>query len=239
MTASVLLLIVFGFLIICTWNGYRKGLLKIALSMVAMIATIFVGIWINPYVSKVLKEHTTMYETLQEHSEKILDGVIGEKFKNGITSRTEQISTIENLNLPEAIKKVLIENNNSEVYQLLSVDNFEEYISNYLAGVMLNAIAFVGSFLIVGFLIKVIFVMADIVGRIPGIRGLNKLAGGIIGFLQGILIIWILCLIITAFTGTSWGEGILAEIQKSQILSFIYNNNYLMKGISDILKMLQ
>ncbi len=239
MTVSILLLIVLGLLALCTWNGYRKGFLKIVLSMVAMVATVIIGIWINPYVSQFLKERTTMYETLQKHSERILDEMIGEELKNGITSRTEQMNMIENLNLPESIKKILIENNNNGAYQLLSVDNFEGYISNYLAGVMLNSIAFVGSFLIVGFLIKIVFVMADIVGRIPGIKGLNKMIGGVIGFLQGILILWILCLIVTAFIGTSWGKDIMGEIQKSQILSFIYDHNYLLKGMSDILKLFQ
>ena len=65
------------------------------------------------------------------------------KHKNGITSRTEQMNIIENLNLPKSIKKILIENNNNGAYQLLSVDNFEGYISNYLAGVMLNSVVII------------------------------------------------------------------------------------------------
>lgn len=40
---------------------------------------------------------------------------------------------IEKLNLPQSMKDALIENNNSEVYQLLGVDHFIEYVSTYLA----------------------------------------------------------------------------------------------------------
>ena len=67
---------------------------------------------------------------------------------------------------------------------------------------------------------------------------MNKTAGMLFGFLQGIIIIWIACLVVTAFGATKTGQQILALIQDSVILSFIYNNNCLMLLVGNILKLL-
>ena len=53
-TGKLLLIAVVAFLALCTLNGYRKGFLKIALSMAAMIATIIIVGILNPYVSRFL-----------------------------------------------------------------------------------------------------------------------------------------------------------------------------------------
>ena len=43
-----------------------------------------------------------------------------------------QIVAIEGADLPDVFKNLLLENNNSEVYQKLGVTTFAEYVSNIL-----------------------------------------------------------------------------------------------------------
>lgn len=43
-----------------------------------------------------------------------------------------QIVAIEGADLPDVFKNLLLENNNSEVYQKLGVTTFAEYVSKYL-----------------------------------------------------------------------------------------------------------
>lgn len=238
MTIEIILpLAVILFLILSTWNGYRKGFLKIALSMIAMIAAIILGSIINPYVSRFLAERTSLYETLEESTSSFIEDIKIKELEE-ISTRTDEIMAIDLLKLPKSIRDSLVENNNNQVYNALGINTFEQYLSAYLAGMILNCISFMISFVLIGFTIRVIFVMADIIGRIPGIKGINKLAGLAVGFLQGIIIIWILCLLVTAFAGTSYGQELLALIQKSPVLSFIYNNNYLMRWVSDFIEVL-
>lgn len=237
-TDNILLIIVLIFIGLCVWNGYKKGFLKIALSMAAMVATIiFVGI-VNPYVSKFLMVNTSLYTVLEESTSGFIDEMLENQVKQGLITRTDEVFAIDHLALPKSIRETLIENNHSDFYEMLGVNDFKAYLSSYLACMILNAISFIGTFLIAGFIIRIIFVMADIIGRIPGIKGVNKLAGLAVGFLESIVILWICCLVITAFAGTQWGRNILAMIQDSVILSFIYNNNLLMVWVTDLIKML-
>lgn len=237
-TANILLIGVIVFMVFCIFNGYRKGFLKIALSMAAMVGTIIIVGILNPYVSRFLLDNTGLYETLKESTAEFVDDIFETEINTVINTRTDEVFAIDHLTLPKSIREKLIEDNNSVVYEALGVDNFKEYISSYLACMILNAIAFIGTLLIAGFLVKAVFVMADIIERVPGIKGMNKAAGMLFGFLQGIIIIWIACLVVTAFGATKTGQQILAMIQDSVVLSFIYNNNCLMLLVGNILKLL-
>lgn len=237
-TTNMLLIGVVAFMALCIFNGYRKGFLKIALSMAALVGTIIIVSILNPYVSKFLMDNTGLYEVLHESTSEFVTDIFETQIDTAINTRTDEVFAIDHLTLPKAIREKLIEDNNSVVYDALGVSEFEEYISGYLACMILNTISFIGTLLIAGFIVKVVFVMADIIEKVPGIKGMNKFAGMLLGFLQGIVIIWIACLVVTAFGATKTGQQILAMIQGSVLLSFIYNNNCLLLLVGNILKIL-
>lgn len=237
-TTNMLLIGVAAFMALCIFNGYRKGFLKIALSMAALVGTIIIVSILNPYVSKFLLNNTGLYEVLHESTSEFVTEIFDAKIDTEIRTRTDEVLAIDHLTLPKSIREKLIEDNNSVIYDALGVSEFEEYISRYLACMILNAISFIGTLMIAGFAVKVIFVMADIIEKVPGVKGMNKLAGMLLGFLQGIIIIWVACLVVTAFGATKTGQEILAMIQDSVILSFIYNNNCLLLLVGNILKLL-
>ncbi len=223
-------------------NGYRKGFIRIALSMLALIATIVAVSVLSPYVSKFLNENTTIHSRIQEKAgdfiTEALEGKIDESVAAESEKRENQIQIISKLPLPESLKETLGENNNTEIYHLLGVDSFGEYLSSYLAYMILNAIAFIATFVVVSFLISCIVFMADLLSKLPVINELNKLAGIFMGLLKGLIILWVLCLFVTAFVGTEIGRSLLDMIEDSVLLSFIYNNNYMLTIVTNLVKVL-
>lgn len=232
-------LIYLGFQIL---NGYHKGFIRIALSMVALIITIVAVSVLSPYVSKFLSENTELYNKVQEKAEALIVEGLEEQADNILVSelenREKQIEIISKLPIPKTLRDSMGENNNSEIYQLLGVNSFSEYLSSYLAYIILNAIAFAATFVVVGFLIQCVVFMADLLSKLPIINGINKFAGILIGLAKGIVVLWILCLFVTAFVGTGVGSLVLAMIEDSLLLSFIYNHNYLLEIITNLVKIL-
>ena len=80
--------------------------------------------------------------------------------------------------------------------------------------------------------------MLDMLSRIPVVHGLNKAGGFVFGLLNGVVYLWIAFIIVTIFSTTSWGQYIFAQINDSVILSFIYNNNYLLVLLANMGKVL-
>ena len=69
----------------------------------------------------------------------------------------------------------------------------------------------------------------DVFAKLPVINEANKLAGVAIGFVLGLVVVWLLGLAVTALAGTEPGQQVMRQISDSSVLSWIYENNPLMK----------
>ncbi len=231
MNINILLVAVVAILAISAVNGYRKGFLRIAISLFTIILVICVVTVISPYVSNYLTNHTKVYDHLKQ---KVVEVFADNNAQYDNTIEENQIKTIESYDLPEIITSCLISNNKTEVYQALMVSLFEEYVAGYLAKMIINAISFIGCFLMLWIFIWFVIFSADIIARIPIIKGFNKFLGLLAGLAKGLLIIWVGFFVAIIFFGNTIGSQMLASINSSVILTILFNNNLLAKFITGL-----
>ena len=208
--------------------GHHRGFIRLVVSIFAMILSLTVVRVSLPAVTTYLKENTTLQQTVSQNIVKAAGLAQEQSSGEEISDKpSAQRTMIENLNLPRTIKSALIENNNSEIYQMMGVQAFTDYVGNYLADTIINSAGFVLLFAAVYLASKLVIRWLDIIARLPIISGINKLAGAIAGGLEGLLFLWLACLLVTAFSGTEWGMMITRQIESSQWLSFLYSHNLL------------
>ena len=229
-----LVIVVLVYIILSIGNGYRKGFVKMIVSIVALFVVIMISRMVAPQVEKYLREETTVYEQIQNRTEDYVDHILEGKLQNGLFSVSDQAYAIEELPLPKYIRAALTKNNIETVYQALGVSAFEDYVSGVLAEVTIRAIAFIFSFIVVGIGVWVVAKLIEGIFKLPGLNWLNRLGGAAAGGLKAFIVLWILCLVVTAASGTKIGQQTLSMIRESQILCAIYNHNYLMDWITEI-----
>lgn len=220
------------FLIAMILYGHHKGFIKLVVSAVAIIATIIIVNTIMPQVTDFLKNNTKIYDTFEEN---MIQALNIEEHLN-MEQPAEQRDTIENLNLPKQLKNALLENNNNEVYRLLGVETFTSYIARYLANSIINTIGFLVLFVLIFAGLNIITIWLDLVARLPIISGINKLAGAVLGGVEGLVFLWIMGLLITVFAGTKGGMELIHQIESSSFLSFIYNHNLLSGVVMSVVR---
>ena len=214
--------------------GFGRGLVKSVFSTFALIVAIVLAIQIMPYGTKLLR-NTPLYTNINESIQASLDG----QLQTAAQGAGEQMEAIDQMdNLPDFLKDILKSNNNAEVYEALGIDQFSQYVSNYITCLILNAISLIVCFLVIYIILRIIGCMLDMLSRIPVINGLNKIGGFIFGLFNGAIYLWLACIIVTIFSTTQWGQYIFSQINDSVILSFIYNNNYLLELIANMGKVL-
>lgn len=228
-----LLIVVLAIIVVNALIGMKAGFIKTAFSLCSMIIALVLSIWISPYVNDFMRGNDKIYDTITTKVEKILP-VIEEK-----ADQNDQVSIIEGLKLPQSLKDSLIKNNNKEVYKELSADNFKEYISSYLTGIIINAMAYFVTFAIILIALWVISFALNIISKLPLINQINKLAGLMAGLLHGLIVVWLFFILLTVFGSSEWGHKALEMIGDDQILSLIYNNNILIDFITSATKMLK
>lgn len=128
---SWLTFVLLALVLIFAIQGFRKGLLRMVISMVFFLMVLGVTSWLNPYISDFVREHTNWQSGIEEKCNQILLEQL--EGREDLQSITGQVSYIEELPLPQTVKDKLTENNNTEIYQRLAVETFADYLGKYLS----------------------------------------------------------------------------------------------------------
>ena len=205
-------------------DGLRRGFIRKAVSAVSLIVTLVLVTYLTPQITNFIQEKTSIQDNLQKKcSEIFLNNEYNEDVK------TDQVLMIENMDLPENIKEMLLENNNTESYDVLKVTGFHDYVGAYIAKLIINALAFLLSFVIVWTAIRAVLLALDVVTKLPILHGINKLAGGGLGLVYGVVLVWIAFLLVTILCNGELGRKFFGLISENQFLLFLYNQNIIMK----------
>ena len=182
---------------------------------------------------KDIAEGTVDRDVLQELgiSSKLLIGesgneaVVEELMENKEIPRDVQVKAIETAELPEVFKGLLKENNNNQIYSALGVDTFAQYVGTYLAKLMIHVATFLAIFLLVTIVIRAFVFALNIVNDIPVFGLVNRLAGGFLGIVCSLMVIWFFFIVVTLFYTTDIGTAMYDTIQNNDYMRIIYENN--------------
>lgn len=219
------------FVCACAFAGYKRGFVKEIVSLLFLFLSFGLVWYINPYVNEFLKENTKIQQKVEAHCEDLLETAMhSEKFMN---NRRQEI-VLDELPIPTILKEKMKKDNHSEIYDYLSVGSFTEYVPNYLAVMIMNGLSFMISYFLASILIKTLAYALDIMARLPLIRGVNRIFGGVIGIVKGIFAIWLMLLVLTLLCNTELGGTILNMVNEDRILSFLYEKNIFVKVFMNV-----
>lgn len=215
-----LLIVVIVLLIGYAVSGIKRGFIKTIFSLASIIVALILTILLSPTVNDMLTKNEKIYGKISENVEKVF------ALKEAEVEDTDQEDLINDLPLPASIKETLIENKNK------GIENINEYIVDYMTGIIINALAFILTFIVIRILLWAISLALDLISKLPVLNQINKAAGLAAGILHGLIIVWLLFILLTVFGGSEFGQKAFAMIDDSVILSTIYNNNLLLGFIT-------
>lgn len=225
MNLNWLSIIIYIFIILVIVNGFYKGLVKTAVSMLSVLLSIFLVSLVNPYIEDFLQEKTPVYERIQEVCQgQMIKGLE----EQGSLDNQNQEQMIEQLPLPQALKNSLKENNHTSIQEGLPVHSFMTSLSASVADFILGCVSFFLTFIVVFILLRVLTAALDIIAHLPILNTFNHIGGGIAGGIQALLGIWILFIGVSVLWNTSWGHKLYLMIQQDSFLSFLYDSNILL-----------
>lgn len=220
-----LLLGIVAFLLAAGFYGYKRGIINIVLSLVAMVVTAILATMLTAPVGAVVKTATPIYDN-------IYDAV----YENVKEKEVVNADTLENLNLPEELTKVIndkIEESGIDING--EADKFMKEASEQVANAIFKAGVFLVLFIILYIVIKILIKVLDVVAKLPLIKEANKLGGFIAGLCVGLILVWIACLVLMACSNKEWAIEVYRQIDDNKLLGFIYNSNPLTKLFTNII----
>ncbi len=184
--------------------GWKKGFLKSLMGMVSFALSLIVAFLIYPKVSELLAS-TPLYTFL---TETVKEGYISKHLAEG---GSVGIFSAE--------------------YFGGELELFAGNLADGITDVMINIIAFILTLVASRLIIWIVTKTLDLFAKLPGIKMFNKLLGGVIGGLKGILILYIVFAVAVVFVPFKEDSMVLDSIEKSMLASEMYNDNVLLNLI--------
>lgn len=213
------LVAVIGILAGLAFLGARKGIVKMAFSALSLLVIVVLTSFLAPQACKLIADKTTVDETVREKTESYLVD------KGIVNSNTISLDD-DRLLLPESVKDKIEEK--AQEYLNKGKDAYNSFVIDTISKTIYSAAVYVGVFLVLCIAMLILYGVLNVMSKLPVLDQLNRLAGGIIGAVLGLLIVWVLMIVFTSIGNTQVSAIVSNDIMSNPILTFLYDRNLLL-----------
>ncbi len=209
-----------GLVLLFFLRGYSRGVVREIISLVGL-AVVGVSIWyVTPYVNTFFKENTGVYAWVESGCSALVQKV-ADRMGVSDMDALDQAQVVQQLPVTEGMREEILSQNPSQAYGALSASSYLEYVSQFLTEKVYGAACVLISCLLASIVVGFFASLLGGIASLPGIREVNRLAGGLLGAVKGAFLVWVCLLILTVAMGTQWGERGLAMASQDTLLSWM------------------
>lgn len=195
---------------IIAWNvvrGYNRGLLRIVYSLAAWVAMLGASMFAAPYVRDCLTQNTQLEQTIYD--------------------KVQQQVTGNNL--------IPTDGDYDIAGVLLQKTGVYDEISTQITSAVMSGISFFIVMLVLGVVTHMARRLIWGIEKVPVIGTVNRVAGFGVGFIKGMIIVWVLLAVIALCSTSEFGRTMTPYIDDSSMLRYIYENNPVLNFIISII----
>lgn len=190
-------LVIIVIILLSTYLAYKKGLISLAVQLIAIIISLAITLVLYKPVTNVVVNVTDIDETIQDAILKKANTMISENNEKS----DKIIETIQSNMLPETAEVIAV---------------------NIIQGAVIIILYIVGRVIL-----RFVSIIANIVSKIPIISQINKTGGIIYGLLRGIIIVYAILLIINLSGTINPQNPVYTDLEESYIGKTMATNNIL------------
>lgn len=226
MTVNIAFIVAILIVIALAGLGVKRGLIMSIYYLAATVLILVLTFVIDSPISKYAKTNEKIYNMFYGIAEDMID--------LPDTTAEDVDSYLEGSDIPESLRglasdasEAIAENAGGSIG-----DRVQTYLRAKLTDIIITCLAFVISFAISVVVVLLVFKGLDLVSKVPVVNTANKIGGLMIGLVEGIIIVWVLCGLVRFIAGTEFGTAAIEQISENVYLKFFYEHNLLTEIIS-------
>lgn len=251
----VIAVVVFAIFALFALWGWKQGLIKIVVSIAAMVVTIIATAIIAPLISSAINEKTDWNEKISEsvyqmisknknindsfdidEEDTYIEGIekVSEQQTGAIAGKIQMIG--ERVNMPQNVIDTITEISSAELIDEITAKGSATIkeiamraFAMRLADIILRAVVYSAVFIIIFVILKIVVSITGLIGMLPVIHQANQIGGLLCGLIEALIVVWVMFTVITALGGTTQMSQLIGKIHDNVVTDFIYNNNPIMK----------
>lgn len=189
---------------------YRKGLVNLAVGLIAVVAAIILSIMLYKPVTNLIMEKTQFDESIENA---IIENFSVDAPEGAQVRYTGILSYLET-----EVGNAINQTQNEVVYETAGA----------MAEKVINLIVFIGIFTAVRVVLFVLTFVADAITSLPILKQLDDAGGILYGLVKALLIIYAVLAIVNLVVTFTASTAISDAISSSYITKFFYDNNILL-----------
>ena len=189
--------IIVAIILLSTFLAYRKGLITLAIQLVAVVIAIVLTLLLYKPVSNVIINGTGIDETIQNAILEEANDIMTNEEKGA----NQVVETIQNNMLPETARAISI---------------------NIIEGTVILVL-----YIVIRIALKFVTAIANLVSKLPVLNQLNQLGGIIYGILRGVLIVYVILLLVNLSGEIEPQNQVYTAVEESYIGKMMNENNIL------------
>lgn len=196
-------LIIIAIILLFTFLGYKRGLIKLAIKLCTFIIAIVLAFMLYKPLANIVIENTGIDESIQNT---IIENILPEGF-----------SADEEIDLSNDLPNIILKNSQNTV----------KGVATSISNTLIETACLLVIFIAVKIILKFVTFIADLIAKLPILKQFNKLGGTIYGVLEGLLIVFVGFAVISLIAPLL-DTSILQAINGSTLGAYLYNHNLLL-----------
>lgn len=225
--------VVLGLMGLSVLFGFYRGFISSVLNTGGGLISFGLSFVLYPRVAEMIQGNEELVRTLMHYTDASSRlGDLELAITNVATLTQEKITEVlTRVQLPAPLDTLLQVNLEQQVYAAnAGVDTVAEYVSQTIASASINIICFLLCFVVIYIALAIVVNLLKAIFRFPVLKQLDWLAGGIFGFLRGVLLCYVVFALVPLVL-TVVPIDFISELFEQSMLAPIFNNGNLILGI--------
>ena len=207
--------------------GYKKGFMKVVLSLVSWVVVLVACYIATPIVAEGIVEHTPLAEVIQETVTDNLNKALDEVME-GVAGALnhEKIAEVE-AQLPEQVKQMIYGEGQTLEDLITSTGEVQIDTTNLAHGA-----AYLIGLLLVIIVTRIALIIVEkflgLVAKLPLIGQADTLLGIAAGAVKGLIWSWVVLTVVAVLAYTGANTELMTMVNSSDLLLWLYANNPIM-----------
>lgn len=210
------------FLVAAIW-GAHKGGVKIIASLVSFVLAFVLAYTFASAVGDYVKE-TSFGAVIEQAIETRILNKVDEETQTDVTEESE----ITESNNTDAIGKIeeMLGNKVDEI-----VSDNKEALADKIIGAVFYGIGFLSTFIAVKLVLFIVFVVIELIFKLPVLNTFNKLIGCVLEVVLMLLKVWLVLGLISFIAPLDFMQSVIELINQSVIAKVLYEHNIIVNLI--------
>ena len=197
---------VIAIIALCTFIGYKQGLVKSAIKILSFFIAIIVAFVLYKPVSGIIINNTPIDDNIKN--------VMIEKIRPEGAQENQEVIVEDNL----ALKLIG------------DATNTIEGIAEAFSVKLIETVILLLIYIIVKIALRFITALTDLITKLPFLKQINELGGTIYGIVKGVILVYTILAVVYLITPLL-NNNVKENIDKSIITKTLYNNNIILNII--------